>query len=121
MTSPSLGRDARVRHKIWIERDNEVLLSEWRVALLRGVRETGSLARSAERLEVPYRTAWQRIKELEERLGLPLLETESGGADGGGSRLTPAALDLIARFECITEGIAEQIEERMRAAFGDIL
>jgi molybdate transport system regulatory protein len=110
---------ARVRWKIWIERDGEVLLSEWRIALLRGVRETGSLAKAAERLDVPYRTAWQRIQELEARLGVPLLETESGGTTGGGSRLTDNAIDLIARFEQLTEGIGELVEKRMRAEFGD--
>jgi molybdate transport system regulatory protein len=121
MLTPAPDHDTRVRHKVWIERDDEVLLSEWRIDLLRGVAETGSLAKSAVQLDVPYRTAWQRIKELEGRLGAQLLETESGGSSGGGSRLTPLAIDLIARFDRMTDGLAETIEERMRTEFDDIL
>lgn len=109
------------RSKIWIERDGEVVLSEWRVELLAAVAETGSLTRAAARLNVPYRTAWHRIKETEERLGFPLLETESGGAEGGGSRLTAQAHDLVARFRRVTAGIAEVVERRFEAELADLL
>ena len=36
-----------VRTKVWIEQDGEVMLSDWRVALLEAVEETGSLAEAA--------------------------------------------------------------------------
>ena len=111
----------RVRSKVWVERGGEVLLSEWRVALLAAVAETGSLARAADKLGVPYRTAWHRIKETEGRLGLRLLETESGGAEGGGSRLTEDAQDLVARFQRVTAGVAEQVERRFRDELADLL
>lgn len=112
---------ARVRSKVWVESGSGVLLSEWRVELLEAVRETGSLARAAERLGVPYRTAWQKLKETEERLGVRLLETESGGADGGGSRLTAEAEDLTRRFRRMTAGIADRIEQGFRSELGERL
>jgi len=112
---------ARLRSKVWIERGDEVLLSEWRVELLAAVAETGSLAAAAARLGVPYRTAWQRVKEMETRLGRPLLATESGGAEGGGSRLTPAAADLLARFRRLTDGVSDLLAERFRREFDDLL
>ena len=121
MTDDRTDDTPQVRHKIWIERGGEVLLSQWRIDLLRGVDQLGSLSASAERLNVPYRTAWQRIKELETRIGIRLVETESGGATGGGSRLTDEARDLIARFERITNGIDALIEERMRSEFAGML
>ncbi len=110
----------RVRSKIWVERATEVLLSEWRIELLEAVAETGSLARAAELLGVPYRTAWHTIRETEERLGVRLLETESGGAEGGGSRLTDQARDLIGRFRRVTAGVADLVEQRFRDEFGDL-
>ena len=111
----------QVRSKVWVERGGEVVLSEWRVALLAAVAETGSLARAADRLGVPYRTAWDRIKETEGRLGVRLLETESGGAEGGGSRLTEDATDLVARFQRVTAGVAELVERRFRDELADLL
>ncbi len=111
----------RVRSKVWVERGGEVLLSEWRVELLEAVAETGSLAAAAEQLGVPYRTAWHRVKETEAHLGVRLLATESGGAEGGGSRLTDEAVDLVRRFRRVSAGLAEQVERRFRAEFGDVL
>jgi hypothetical protein len=51
------------RSKVWLERGGQVVLSDWRVELLEAIEATGSLARAAERLEVPYRTAWYKLKE----------------------------------------------------------
>ena len=109
------------RSKVWLERDGEVVLSEWRVELLAAIDETGSLVRAAEKLEVPYRTAWYKLREAEERLGLSLVETQSGGADGGGSRLTPVGRELVARFRRVAAGVAELVDRRFRAELGDLL
>lgn len=110
-----------MRSKIWIEGADGVLLSVWRVELLEAVEAEGSLSRAAERLGVPYRTAWERIHEIERGLGVRLLETESGGAEGGGSRLSPAGRDLVARFRRASDGIAGLIERRFREELGDLL
>ena len=121
-TRPKRSEESpRVRSKVWIERGGEVLLSEWRVELLEAVAATGSLAAAAERLGVPYRTAWHRIKESEAHLGVRLLATESGGAEGGGSRLTDEAADLVRRFRRVSTGLAEQVERRFQAELGDVL
>jgi len=108
-----------VRSKIWIERGNAVALSEWRVALLEAIDANGSLSRAAELLNVPYRTAWERVKATEAELGMRLLESESGGADGGGSRLTPEGRDLCRRFRRVSGGIQEVVGRRFAAEFGE--
>lgn len=107
----------QVRTKVWVEQDGKVLLSDWRVALLEAVETTGSLAAAARQLEVPYRTAWRKLKALEAGWGVPLLITESGGPDGGRSTLTPEARELIRRFHLVAEGLQEQAAARFAAAF----
>jgi molybdate transport system regulatory protein len=108
-----------IRSKIWIERRGGVVLSEWRVTLLEAVDAHGSLSRAAAALEIPYRTAWERVKAMEAELGTRLLESESGGADGGGSRLTAEARDLCRRFRRISGGIQEVVSRRFVAEFGE--
>jgi|ERR1051326_3069163 molybdate transport system regulatory protein len=106
------------RLKVWIEgQDGRVLLSEWRVALLEAVARHGSLSAAARELGVPHRTAWQRVREMEERLGTRLVETSSGGAVGGGSCLTEAARIYIERYQRMRQGLDEQLQERFLAAF----
>ena len=94
------------------------MLSEWRVELLEAIDAHGSLTRAAEAMQVPYRTAWDRVKATEAQLGIRLLESESGGAQGGGSRLTPGARDYCQRFRRISNGIQELIEQRFAVEFG---
>lgn len=108
-----------IRSKIWIERGETVVLSEWRVTLLEAIDEQGSLRRAAEALNVPYRTAWERVKATEDALGFRLLESESGGADGGGSRLTPEAREVCRRFRRVSGGIQEVVSRRFAAEFGE--
>jgi molybdate transport system regulatory protein len=108
-----------VRSKIWIERGGGVVLSEWRVALLEAVDAHGSLSHAAAALEIPYRTAWERIKAMESELGTRLLASESGGAEGGGSHLTAEARDLCRRFRRVSGGIQEVVSRRFAAEFGE--
>lgn len=79
-----------------------------------------SLTLAAKRLQVPYRTAWHKLKEIEECLGLKLVVTEGGGVEGGGSHLTPEAQEIIARFRRVTAGISQMVEERFRKQFEDV-
>jgi molybdate transport system regulatory protein len=112
---------AKVRFKVWVEDERGVILSEWRVDLLAAVDETGSLTRAAEQVDVPYRTAWERIREMEASVGEPLVETASGGREGGGSHLTPAGRDLVARFRRMTSGLEEEIEARFETSLRERL
>ena len=108
-----------IRSKIWIERRGGVVLSEWRVELLEAVDAHGSLSHAAAALEIPYRTAWDRIKSMEAELGTRLLASESGGAEGGGSHLTTEGRDLCRRFRRVSGGIQEVVTRRFAAEFGD--
>ncbi|MBW3633661.1 MAG: LysR family transcriptional regulator [Chloroflexi bacterium] len=117
--SERAGAPLEIRSKIWIERRGEVVLSEWRVELLEAIDANGSLSRAAEALNIPYRTAWERVKATEGEVGFRLLDSESGGPDGGGSRLTAEARDLCRRFRRVSSGIQEVVSRRFAAEFGD--
>jgi len=75
---------------------------------------------AAEAVDVPYRRAWEKLKEMEKRLGLSLLETEVGGAGGGGARLTAEAEELVARFLEFSNGFEAEVETRFERAFDGI-
>ena len=104
--------------KLWIEIDGKIALSQWRVALLEAIEATGSLAKAAEQLRVPYRTASYKLREIEENLGVRLVTGQSGGAEGGGSRLTPAGRDYVRRWRVFADGLDAWVATHFEAAFG---
>ena len=107
-----------MRSKIWLEREGNVALSEWRVGLLEAIDEPASLPAAAARLDVPYRTAWEKLREIERTLGTRLVASSSGGAEGGRTVLTAEGRDLVRRFRELSAGIQQLVEERFRGRFG---
>ena len=103
--------------KLWLEVDGRIALSGWRVALLEAVEATGSLAAAAERMGVPYRTATYKLREIETSLGVRLVATRSGGATGGGSRLTPEARDYVRRWRAFSADLDAWVAARFHDAF----
>ncbi|HMK08620.1 MAG TPA: LysR family transcriptional regulator [Anaerolineales bacterium] len=108
----------RPRFNLWVEIDGDVALSAWRVGLLEAIQASGSIRAAAGQLHLPYRRAWEKVHEMEARLGRRLLETEVGGEGGGGAHLTEAAQEYVARFHLFESGLEQEIQERYRRAFG---
>ncbi|MDA8140208.1 MAG: LysR family transcriptional regulator [Desulfobacteraceae bacterium] len=93
-----------VRSKVWIEdAQGNVVFGMGRYRMLVVIRETGSLNATAKALKMSYRAVWMRIRTSEERLGKRLVEP-----DGNGSRLTPFAEQLMARFEQLKAEVNRQ-------------
>jgi molybdate transport system regulatory protein len=102
---------------LWIEREGCVALSTWRVTLLEAVAATGSISAAATRMEIPYRVAWSKIREMERGLGTALIQTRVGGSDGGGAVLTAAANDYIRRYHQLADGLEEWVKQRFHEVF----
>jgi molybdate transport repressor ModE-like protein len=109
----------RMGCNFWIEVDGDVALSEWRVALLEAVAETGSISAAAPKMGVHFRVAWRKIREMEARLGVRLVVGTAGGAHGGGARLTEEAQDCIRRFRQFVHGLQALAEKQYRDAFAE--
>jgi molybdate transport system regulatory protein len=88
------------------------------VDLLRAIDETGSINAAAEKMKVSYHRAWEKLHEMESRLGVTLVDTQTGGLHGGGARLTAPAREYIAHFDRFCEGMDELVARRFDEAFG---
>ncbi len=71
-------------------------MGDKRVAILRLIGDSGSISQAAREAGVSYKAAWQAIETLSNLAGVPLVDKAVGGSGGGGARLTPAALRLLA-------------------------
>ncbi|TCT09235.1 molybdate transport system regulatory protein [Tepidamorphus gemmatus] len=87
--------------------------------LLEGIRDTGSISAAGRRMKMSYKRAWTLVDSMNRWFPDPLVESEKGGAQGGGARLTgrgEAVLAAYRRMEAsAAAGAAGDIAE-LRAA-----
>lgn len=102
----------RLRVKVWLERGDEVVLSEYRARLLEAIDRHGSVAAAAAALHLPVRTAWKKLREMEAAAGIPLLDSGSGGATGGTTTLTEDARVMVKAFRRLSRPVTGAAERR---------
>ncbi len=111
----------QVRSKLWIEVNGEPVFGRGRRFLLEAIDRHGSINQAARDINISDRKAWGYIAAMEERLGIRLVESQTGGRNGGGSVLTTEGRDFIQRYEKMEEGIREIVDEQFSKAFDGIV
>lgn len=86
-----------------------------KIALLEGIRDTGSLSATARALGMSYRRAWLLLDELNRSFTTALTTASVGGRGGGGVSLTPFGLEVIAAYRGL-ETAVEALAGRKLAA-----
>ncbi len=100
-----------VRSKIWVEdRSGEVIFGLGRLKMLEAIQRLGSIQAAAKELKMSYRAIWGRITATETRIGRQLLIRNVGGVAGGGSQLTPYAIELLEKFRDIHRRVADEAD-----------
>lgn len=107
-----------VKYKIWLDKDGKVF-GKGPYCLLKGIREKGSLSKSAKSMGMSYNKAFNLVKDIEDRLGFKLLTSKSGGTKGGGSILTEEAENLIKVYEEFFQECEQSIHEIFSRHFID--
>ncbi len=88
----------RIRGRIWLTASGKNIVGRGRVELLEKIGATGSISQAARAMKMSYKAAWDAVDAMGNALHAPLVNTSTGGKGGGGARLTPQALALIATF-----------------------
>ena len=92
-------KNYQIKGRIWLETDQGHQLGPGRQKLLLAIKEQGSISEAAKKMKMSYRHAWEIIKELNSVSGQLIVEKNSGGKNGGGSKLTIAGETLLKQFE----------------------
>jgi molybdate transport system regulatory protein len=101
------------RAAIKIDFGIEVRLGPGKVRLLELIAETGSISEAARQMEMSYRRAWLLIDEVNGIFGKPVVETATGGAGGGGAKITPLGEAVIVVFRAIENEATELIQLKL--------
>lgn len=83
-----------------IDGESSFLLKK-RVALLKAIDEVGSLNSAAKLVPLSYKGAWDMIDTMNNLCPTPVVEKNTGGIGGGGTRLTEYGRNLVKTYEII--------------------
>jgi molybdate transport system regulatory protein len=72
-----------------------------KIRLLEQIHKSGSIIQAGGDLGLSYRRAWLLIDDLNHSFRYPVIEAETGGVGGGGTRLTPFGRKLMQLYQAI--------------------
>lgn len=92
---PTVFEKPAVRAKIYVRQD---IIGMGKIEVLQAVADTGSISAAAKKIGLGYRRAWYLLETLQNCFEKPLFTAERGGANAGGTTLTPLGQELVTQF-----------------------
>jgi molybdate transport system regulatory protein len=77
-----------------------------RIRLLQAVAREGSITAGAKAVGLTYKAAWDALEAMSNLFGRPLLETRTGGRNGGGAYLTKTGVQIVEAFDRLESEMA---------------
>lgn len=107
-----------VKTKTWIENhEGQLLFGKGKTEILEAISEEKSIAAAAEEIGMNYKKAWSHVQILQKHLDDVLIYTQKGGGEQGGSFLTDAAYEYMAKYRQLQNDIENYANERFRELF----
>jgi len=80
------------------------------IELLRKLDQTGSINSAAKAVGLSYKSAWQKLEQLNNLVPYPLLSKQTGGSGGGGSVLTEEGRQLLRHIKLLEREFSQFME-----------
>jgi molybdate transport system regulatory protein len=86
--------------------------------LIERIDETGSISAAARKMRMSYRRAWQLVEALNAAFRETVVETATGGARGGGARVTTFGRQAVTAFRAMEGKASRAIAADLRRYAG---
>jgi len=118
MASKRLPPTLQIDGELRFNRSDKGYLSGKRIDLLEQIEATGSISRAAKAAGISYKAAWDAVDAMNNLSERPLVVRSTGGAGGGGTRLTEFGRQMLhvwrrmqREYERFLEQVALGIED----------
>ena len=113
-------RHPRGATKFRVMYGNEIAIGPGKAELLEAIAATGSIAESARRLGMSYRRAWLLVDTMNRCFREPVVASATGGAGGGGARMTPFGDRVLAAYRDMERAVDRALDPAL-ARFSELL
>jgi len=111
---PTDGR-AEVRFRLRVGKGDDIAVGPGKVDLLEAISASGSITAAARALGMSYRRAWLLVDTMNRCFREPVVTAEAGGAQGGGTALTPLGKAVVAHYRAAEAKAAKAAEKEIAA------
>ena len=80
------------------------------ILLLQALERTGSINSAAQSLGMQYKSAWQKLEQINNLFPYTLVEKKTGGSGGGGSVLTEEGKKLLRQVDALQKEFVQFIQ-----------
>lgn len=105
----------RTQFRLRILHGRDIAVGPGKIDLLEAIEKAGSITAAARSLGMSYRRAWLLIDTMNRCFRRPVVETESGGRRGGGTRLTETGIQTLRRYRNAEKLAAKASSSELRA------
>ncbi|AYJ79191.1 molybdenum-binding protein [Aliarcobacter cryaerophilus ATCC 43158] len=92
-----------ISSNLTLELLNQPFLLEKRIELLKAIKQTGSINKAATLVPMSYKSAWEAVEAMNNLSISPIVTKETGGAGGGGTKLTNYGENLLTTYSLLKE------------------
>ena len=93
---------ARLKLKLQLYCGDEIAMGPGKADLLEAIQRTGSISAAGRDLGMSYRRAWLLVDTMNRCFVRPLVETQPGGGQNAGARVTPAGEKALAAYRALS-------------------
>ena len=109
-----------LRPQLRISFRKSIAMGPGKADLLDAIAESGSISAAARKLGMSYRRAWVLVDTMNASFKSPLVETLTGGAQGGGAQVTQLGHDVVRRYRQMEKKACASVEREM-GEFSDLM
>jgi molybdate transport system regulatory protein len=111
----AMAAKPQLHFRMRITKGDDIALGPGKIDLLEAIDATGSITAAARQLGMSYRRAWMLVETMNRCFRQPVVDAETGGKHGGGTRLTDVGKDVVSRYREIERQAARANAVTIRA------
>jgi molybdate transport system regulatory protein len=96
-------------------------LGPGKVLLLEAVQDHGSISAAGRAIDMSYKRAWDLIDEMNRIFSGPVVDSKSGGKQGGGATLTALGRRVVKTYRLMEERSAKVNSAAMATMLKDVI
>ncbi len=118
--TPQPSAETVLRPQLRISFRKSIAMGPGKADLLDAIAESGSISAAARKLGMSYRRAWVLVDTMNASFKSPLVETLTGGAQGGGAQVTELGHDVVRRYRQMEKKACASVAREM-GEFSDLM